>query len=275
MLLGCLNINAQNTECPVFTFANDLATSNTEFKTLINEPNNFKAWDILNKENPALRTNTEELTLVSKNLEAIKSAKGYLKWKALQGAGSLDDLLKNASFKALYEPLENGSHIRKYAQFNVTAAEEASLKLFIQDNYYANFNKALAGEISMTAEYSAMKDLMMSACSKLPKQVNVTVFRGAGVIESNFANGLVKGKKFNFEGRFTSSSIDDFTADIFRTGGNGDVIWQIESKTGVDLKLINSSESEILFKPYTQYELIDIVPSTKTPNVFIYKIKEI
>ncbi len=67
MLLGYLNINAQNTECPVFTFANDLAASNTEFKTLIKEPNIFKAWDILNKENPAIRTNLEELNLVSKN----------------------------------------------------------------------------------------------------------------------------------------------------------------------------------------------------------------
>ncbi len=87
MLLGYLNINAQNTECPVFTFANDLAASNTEFKTLIKEPNIFKAWDILNKENPAIRTNLEELNLVSKNLGEIKNTGGYLKWKALQGAG--------------------------------------------------------------------------------------------------------------------------------------------------------------------------------------------
>lgn len=86
---------------------------------------------------------------------------------------------------------------------------------------------------------------------------------------------LIKGQKFNFNGRFTSSSIDDSTADIFRRGGNGDVIWQIESKTGVDLKVINGSESEVLFKPFTQYELIDIIPSTKTQNVLIYKIKEL
>ncbi|QYS90115.1 ADP-ribosyltransferase domain-containing protein [Flavobacterium davisii] len=127
----------------------------------------------------------------------------------------------------------------------------------------------------MTAEYSAMKDLMMLACSKLPKQLNVTVFRGAGLTESNFEKTLIKGQKFNFKGHFTSSSIDDFIADDFRRVGNGDVIWQIESKTGVDLKMINSSESEVLFKPYTQYELIDIVSSTKNHNVYIYKIKEL
>jgi len=53
------------------------------------------------------------------------------------------------------------------------------------------------------------------------------------------------------------------------------VIWQIESKTGVDLKLINNSESEILFKPNTKYKLIDIFPSNKTPGVTIYKIREL
>lgn len=82
MLLGCLNLSAQITECPVFTFANDLTASTSEFKTLIKEPNNFKAWHILNKESPSLRTNIEEIKLVSKSLDEIANAGGYLKWKA-------------------------------------------------------------------------------------------------------------------------------------------------------------------------------------------------
>jgi hypothetical protein len=275
MLLGYLNLYAQNTDCPVFTFANDLSASTAEFKAVVNESKGFDAWQFLNKEKPTLRTNIEELNLVSKNLDEINNAGGYLKWKAVNSGGSLSDLLKNSKFKAIYEPLENGNLLRKYAQYNITTAEEASLKLFIQDDYYTNFNKALAGEIPMTAEYSTMKDLMISAHSKLPKQIGVTVFRGAGTSESIFAKSLSRGQKFNFEGRFTSSSIDDFIANDFRRAGKGDVIWQIESKTGVDLKLINSSESEVLFKPFTKYELIDIVPNAKTPNVFIYKIKEL
>jgi len=191
------------------------------------------------------------------------------------GESAKNELLKNPSFKAIFDPLENGSHARKYSQYNVTVAEEASLKLFIQDNYYSSFNRALAGEIPMTDEYSAMKELMILAHSKLPKQIGVTVFRGAGKTESVFAKNLVKGQKFDFQGRFTSSSLDDYIADLFRRGNQGDVIWQIESKTGVDLKDINSSEAELLFKPRTQFELIDIIPSTQTPNVFIYKIKEL
>ena len=192
----------------------------------------------------------------------------------LQIIGSLDDLLKNPIFKGIYEPLENGSLIRKYAQYRVSTAEEASLKLFVQDNYYANFNKALAGEIPMTVEYGAMKSLIISAHSKLPKYIG-TVYRGAGKTESAFAKTLSPNQTFNFNGRVTSSSIDDFIADDFRRGGLGDVIWEIQSKTGADIKLINSAESEILFKPFTGYKLINVVSSTKTPNVLIYKIIEL
>jgi hypothetical protein len=84
MLLGYLNLNAQNTECPVLTYANDLTASTAEFKTLMKEPSNFKAWHILNKESPNLRINIEEIKLVSKNVDEINNAGGYLKWKSLQ-----------------------------------------------------------------------------------------------------------------------------------------------------------------------------------------------
>jgi hypothetical protein len=77
---------AQN-DCIVALLANDLSSSTVEFKTTVKQSEGFQAWQLLNKEKPALRTNIEELVLVSKNLEAIKSAKGYVKWKELQGAG--------------------------------------------------------------------------------------------------------------------------------------------------------------------------------------------
>jgi hypothetical protein len=47
----------------------------------------------------------------------------------------LDDLLKNPTFKSIYDPLKNGDHIRKYAIYDVSIEEEAALKLFIEDNY--------------------------------------------------------------------------------------------------------------------------------------------
>ncbi|CAN1563860.1 hypothetical protein MCETHM1_02793 [Flavobacteriaceae bacterium] len=89
MLLGYLNLNAQNTDCTVLLLANDLTSSPAEFKTIVNESKGFDAWQLLNKEKPTLRTNIEELNIVSKNLEAIKNAGGYVKWKELQVANDL------------------------------------------------------------------------------------------------------------------------------------------------------------------------------------------
>jgi hypothetical protein len=193
----------------------------------------------------------------------------------LETVGGLNDLLRNNAFKTLYEGLENGTLVRKYSQHAVSSAEEASLKLYIQDHYYTELNKALAGEIAMTTEYAAMKSFILSAIGKLPKEFGITVFRGAGATESAFAKTLVKGQTFNFGGRITSSSTNESTADLFRRGRNGDIIWQIESKNGVSLNAINPGESEVIFKSNTQFELVDIIPSTTTPNVTIYKIREI
>ncbi|MDN3693622.1 hypothetical protein QWZ06_15660 [Chryseobacterium tructae] len=201
-VIGLLLINLFSAQsCNFDDFVNDLSQGNAVFKSIVNEEDGFKAWQILAEEAPALRKNADELNLVSKNLSAIEKAGGYKKWK---GTGSLEDfsnLLKNPKFKQIYEPLENGSHVRKFGD-KITIAEEASLKLFIQDNYYSDFNKALAGEIPMTSEYKEIKKLMESAQSKLPKY-NGTVFRGAGKAESDFAKKINVGEEFDFKGRFT------------------------------------------------------------------------
>ena len=83
------HVLAQN--CELVFLADDLSSSSTEFKAIINESNGFDAWKVLNKENPTLRTSIEELKLVSKNLEEINSAGGYAKWKSLK---ETKDLLK-------------------------------------------------------------------------------------------------------------------------------------------------------------------------------------
>lgn len=88
------NAQGGDNTCPVFVLANDLSTANTEFKTLVKNSDNFKAWSILNKESPNLRTNIEELKLVSKSLDEITIAGGYIKWKALQPT---DNIIKDFS----------------------------------------------------------------------------------------------------------------------------------------------------------------------------------
>jgi hypothetical protein len=83
--------NSNTAECPIVALANDISISGTEFKVLIKNPDVFKAWHLLNTESPAIRTNIEELKLVSKNLDNIANAGGYLKWKSLN---KTEDLLK-------------------------------------------------------------------------------------------------------------------------------------------------------------------------------------
>ncbi|MBP4137447.1 hypothetical protein [Flavobacterium geliluteum] len=71
-------------QCPLNLLADDLSKTNKEFKEFVNESSGFRAWQILEKEGPTLRTDITELSLVSKNLDAIEKVGGYTKWKGLQ-----------------------------------------------------------------------------------------------------------------------------------------------------------------------------------------------
>jgi len=82
-VFSVVQLHSNTIECPILALANDISTSGTEFKALIKNPEIFKAWNLLNKETPALRTNIEELKLVSKNLDEISKVGGYIKWKDL------------------------------------------------------------------------------------------------------------------------------------------------------------------------------------------------
>ncbi|CAA9203453.1 hypothetical protein FLACOL7796_04746 [Flavobacterium collinsii] len=76
--------NSIDPECSIITFANDMSTASSEFKALIQNRDIFKACNLLNKKSPALRADINELKLVSKNLDEISKAGGYLKWKVLK-----------------------------------------------------------------------------------------------------------------------------------------------------------------------------------------------
>ena len=94
---------AQN-DCIVAFLANDLSSSAAEFKTIVKQPEGFQAWQLLYKESKTLRTNIEELVQVSKNLEGIKNAGGYMKWKGLTWLGK----------KGLLTKLDNFTNLKKW-----------------------------------------------------------------------------------------------------------------------------------------------------------------
>ncbi|RXM53215.1 hypothetical protein BOQ64_02195 [Chryseobacterium sp. CH25] len=94
-VIGLLLINLLSAQsCNFDDFVNDLSQGNAVFRSIVNEEDGFKAWQILAEEAPALRKNADELNLVSKNLSAIEKAGGYKKWKAIkesiQGARELN-----------------------------------------------------------------------------------------------------------------------------------------------------------------------------------------
>lgn len=75
--------NSIDPECPIVALANDMSSASSEFRALIQNRDIFKAWNLLNRESPAFRTNVDELKLVSENLNEINEAGGYLRWKSL------------------------------------------------------------------------------------------------------------------------------------------------------------------------------------------------
>lgn len=78
-----------------------------------NPQDSFEAWKILNKYAPTLKNNIAELDLVSKNLNEINKAGGYLEWKLVSGS----DINTLAQIKA--EEL-----INKYSKIEPTVTHD-------------------------------------------------------------------------------------------------------------------------------------------------------
>nr|WP_314839695.1 hypothetical protein [uncultured Flavobacterium sp.] len=95
VLFTFLNVNAQ---CEIIMkfFKDDVYTSKELVAFAEKDPQKaYDSWKVLYNEKAGLAKNIEELTLVSKNLEAIKNAGGYMRWKAMQGVGNtLGTILK-------------------------------------------------------------------------------------------------------------------------------------------------------------------------------------
>ncbi len=120
-------------------FANDLNKSKELRDYTKSSDQAQDAWFYLYESglNVDKRTDINELTLVSKNLEAIKSAKGYLNWKALQGAGSLVSKLNNALFSVLKGKVNQLDNVSK-SQFldDFANASDDVLKKLQEDNLF-------------------------------------------------------------------------------------------------------------------------------------------
>ncbi|MFH6989454.1 YwqJ-related putative deaminase [Flavobacterium collinsii] len=127
LLLSSLITNAgPGDPCALATLVSDLSTSGTEFKTVVKESDGFNAWLVLNKEAPDLRTNIDALKLVSKNLDEISQAGGYLKWKNTINANQEIKLLGESKIKYIsgLTPTENSII---YTEGNKIIAQSAEI----------------------------------------------------------------------------------------------------------------------------------------------------
>jgi len=133
----------------------DLAKNSKEFKAIVNENSGFKAWQVLAEHASSLRTDINELNLVSKNLEAIEKAGGYTKWKAIVDVGKSGSVFKNTvKFVDNYKPTstgkiaeiisENGEvlgTLYKQKQFQTSTLLEYSYKYKTPSGNVKTFNK--------------------------------------------------------------------------------------------------------------------------------------
>lgn len=103
ILLVFLLSSAFNIQCWFSSLQDDLKTGSTEFKSFIKDNDEaFSSYEILYTQASTLKTNVEELKLVSKNLDEINKAGGYLKWKiAVNASGTISNSLRSKIFSKL------------------------------------------------------------------------------------------------------------------------------------------------------------------------------
>lgn len=96
-------------QCWFSSLTIDGINGTSEFKNFVkNDDKAFASYEILYNQAPALKTNVEELKLVSKNFDEINNAGGYLKWRAASKLGSTVSLGKLIEKVGDYEVYEGG-----------------------------------------------------------------------------------------------------------------------------------------------------------------------
>jgi|GEM_PF-601445 len=109
ILLAFLASSYLNAQCWFSSLHENLKTGSVEFKSFIkNSDEGFASYKILYEQAPALKTNVEELQLVSKNFDEINKAGGYLKWRVESKLGSTVSLGKLIKKVGDYEVYEGG-----------------------------------------------------------------------------------------------------------------------------------------------------------------------
>lgn len=172
---------------------------------------------------------------------------------------------ENPAFQKILVELSNTRYFAKY----LSLEEEAAIRLYTS-GYYSGLNRALRGEIAITEEYKAFKELLNNALNKLPKTSSSTFYRLERLSPEMLNKEYVTGKIIEKKG-FTSSTYDYMAVEEMMFDDAGfNVLIKITGKNGKNIEEASliPAEKEILFKSNTKFIVGEIkpIPSPVNPS---------
>jgi len=177
---------------------------------------------------------------------------------AIYKTDQLTSLLKNASFKRIYDNFLSGVTSRRFVN-ELTLEEEAVYKFYTNASYY-DFNQALINS-SKSEDILAIEKLLNSTLSKV-KSSPGTYFRGIGKSELDLYLKLGEGSEFTAANFLSTTSEKDlawafFYKNLKKTGDAGWV--EVISKNGKRIdKYSDVLEWEVLHKSKTRFKIREI-----------------
>lgn len=179
---------------------------------------------------------------------------------------------ENPAFQKILVELSNTRYMAKY----LSLEEETAVRLYTS-GYYSGLNRALRGEIAITEEYKAFKELLNNALKKLPKTSSSTFYRLEKMSPEMLSKEYAIGKTIEKKG-FTSSTYDYMSAEEMMVDDVGfNVLIKITGKNGKNIEATSKipAEKEVLFKSNTKFivEEIKSIPSPINPSENIMFIK--
>ncbi|SNR14557.1 ADP-ribosyltransferase [Tenacibaculum jejuense] len=224
-------------------------------------------------------TKQKDGTVKQKSAQSPKAPTSEHLSNFVQLGGNIDSkleaLLKQGTFKNIYDNLVSNPSLRKLEKYGLTIQEEASF-VYYKDSfngYIYDFSIGKQVDEEWRLFLEPLLESLGTGYSKLPKNTN-TIYRGLQREEASKILALNVGERFDFEGAYKSFSTEYGVAEDFRQIHRSNVILELKSKTGASLMDINPDEFEVLTDRNVLYEVVDKKLSTET-NIWTVKIKEV
>lgn len=209
-------------------------------------------WTILQNVTAGLLPEFELIAF--RNFSSLISKLRYSKYLKVLG--------ENPSFQKILVELSKTRYMIKY----LSLEEEAAVRLYTS-GYYSGLNRALRGEIVITEEYKAFKELLNNALKKLPKTSSSTFYRLEKMSPEMLSKEYAIGKTIEKKG-FTSSTYDYMAVEEMMVDDVGyNVFIKISGKNGKNIEAASllPAEREVLFRSNMKF-IVDDIENIKNPT---------